>query len=485
MVDAVIEHLVGARVRTCQMKIDKRVSRYLPLVAAFVCALLVLAGEAFLEQLKTEKTIESRRAQAVDQLSTIRAQLEGAINSTMFLGDGIVAYVLSRYGFDEDEFQSLASELKRHSRYVRDILLLRHDGVTYAYPHRNDALLKQLSEAQASGRPTAALPEKTVEGPISLEESSVFLGSTPIFLPSPGKTERTYWGTASIVVDAPLLLEESRLMAEQMGLRLSIRSRQGFGGHSAVFLGNKTIYAQDPVRLYVSLPGGGDWQLAAVPKIGWLAPRPLLSWDRMLEWSAIIAAAMLAYLAVRAQLRVRHMALHDTLTGLPNRVLFQEHLDQAIIRANRTMSRVAVLHIDLDNFKPINDTYGHKAGDLTLVEVAKRLKGCLREVDTVARIGGDEFVALLADVSTKDDPKRVATKIARAFARPVHLERVAVDVGASIGIAVYPDDSEDAAALIRCADEAMYRAKNRSKLENGAARGTGVETSVAAAGDEA
>jgi diguanylate cyclase (GGDEF)-like protein/PAS domain S-box-containing protein len=159
--------------------------------------------------------------------------------------------------------------------------------------------------------------------------------------------------------------------------------------------------------------------------------------------------------------RLQHAALHDALTGLPNRALFDDRLEHALALARRDRGRLALLFIDLDLFKSVNDTYGHAAGDHVLQQVARRLKECLRESDTVARLGGDEFLVLVSGRSFPRQTVAVAEKIRGSLAQPFDVDGKAVTVLPSIGLAAYPDHAKDAARLVRAADEAMYGAKKR------------------------
>lgn len=161
--------------------------------------------------------------------------------------------------------------------------------------------------------------------------------------------------------------------------------------------------------------------------------------------------------------RVRHLASHDILTGLPNRTSFGELLDAAMRNARRRGLSIAVMFIDLDRFKVINDTFGHAAGDALLKEVAARLSGTLRASDIVARLGGDEFVALLQDVKELPDIEIVARKVLSALEYPVSIHNQECTVTASVGVAVFPQDGEDAEALMRKADTAMYQAKDAGR----------------------
>lgn len=158
-------------------------------------------------------------------------------------------------------------------------------------------------------------------------------------------------------------------------------------------------------------------------------------------------------------MQLAHQALHDDLTGLPNRLLLGDHLSQACARARRAGTHVAVLFLDLDNFKEINDSLGHVAGDQVLIEVAARLRGCLRETDTAARQGGDEFVVVCEDLTDPREADLVADRIDHALAAPLTAGATQVQVTASVGIAT-AGRAADPQDLLRSADTAMYRAKS-------------------------
>jgi diguanylate cyclase (GGDEF)-like protein/PAS domain S-box-containing protein len=164
----------------------------------------------------------------------------------------------------------------------------------------------------------------------------------------------------------------------------------------------------------------------------------------------------------RAESDLAHRATHDPLTGLPNRTLLEDRLHQACARLRRGGSSVAVLFIDLDDFKAINDSRGHAVGDLVLVEVARRLRQVLRDVDTVARLGGDEFVAVCEGLEP-GGPERISDRIEEAFAVPMLVEGDSLVVGASVGIALTENPVADVGELLARADQAMYRMKRRRR----------------------
>lgn len=164
----------------------------------------------------------------------------------------------------------------------------------------------------------------------------------------------------------------------------------------------------------------------------------------------------------RLKAELLRAARYDELTGLPNRRLFHDRIDTALARSRRKNGRVALLYLDIDDFKAVNDSLGHDAGDLLLREIARRLERCVRKADTVARLGGDEFVVILEDIRGPDDATAVADKIHHSLQQPVAIADHLLNTQASIGIALHPGDGDDADSLIKHADQRMYRRKARN-----------------------
>lgn len=160
---------------------------------------------------------------------------------------------------------------------------------------------------------------------------------------------------------------------------------------------------------------------------------------------------------------VRFLAYHDSLTGLPNRRLLDDRLAQAVHLARRRERKLAVMLLDLDDFKQVNDGFGHRAGDAALREAAQRLSACVRKADTLARYGGDEFVIVLSEVQGETDCRLIADKALQALARELPVGDASVALSASIGISLFPADAGDGDALLRNADAAMYRAKQKGR----------------------
>ena len=163
------------------------------------------------------------------------------------------------------------------------------------------------------------------------------------------------------------------------------------------------------------------------------------------------------------QHKLEFLANHDPLTGLPNRILLADRLQLAIARAKRTSEIFAVCYLDLDGFKPVNDRFGHVAGDQLLCELAKRFKNIVRSNDTFARVGGDEFVIMLGEMKSPDDCKAILDRLLEDVKQPVHIGNNTVHVTASIGVAIFPDNGSDSETLLKLADQAMYVVKESGK----------------------
>ena len=256
-------------------------------------------------------------------------------------------------------------------------------------------------------------------------------------------------------------VEGIRLLRMLLPLRmekscLKCHARQGYkegelaGGLSVVL----------PVEAYHNLAASPHRTIGVVHLVLWLAG--LLG---IFFGYRVMAPKELARLAAERQ--ILNLAYFDGLTGLVNRQLFEDRLRHSLALARRNGSQVGLLYVDLDRFKPVNDRYGHEAGDRVLIEAAERLKECVRGADTVARIGGDEFGVILEALVHRQEAVAAARRIDEAFARPFLVMGHECHVGASVGIGCYPEDGEEFETLLTKADKAMYRAKKEQRGRKG------------------
>ena len=233
-------------------------------------------------------------------------------------------------------------------------------------------------------------------------------------------------------------------------------------------LGEGSVRTQS---LHLLLRSAGDIDVLRTPS--WWTPQRTFG---SLAAAGLLGLAALAWIfilrhrveqqtrALRAsEERLRHLSEHDVLTGLPNRLLLDDRLLTAVERAKRFSTSLGLLMIDLDGFKEVNDAYGHHVGDMVLCELAGRMTAAVRTTDTVARMGGDEFIILLPDLHLAEEAEMIAAKIVAGVSIPIRVESVRVSVTVSIGVATYPEQASDEESLLRCADEAMYAAKQDGK----------------------
>lgn len=223
----------------------------------------------------------------------------------------------------------------------------------------------------------------------------------------------------------------------------------------------------DPKVFHILLRSPDD--LVVISRASWWTTKHLLllfavllaGTVTVLAWVVVLRrlVAQQTILLRESEERFRHMALHDALTGLATRLLLQDRLDVALASARRHRTRLAVLMVDLDNFKEINDAYGHQAGDDVLRVTARRLQDAVRKEDTVSRLGGDEFVVLLPDLTDAQAAERTAARIVETLAVPIPLAKQQVPVSVSVGVCAASGEEIDAEDLMRFADTALYRAK--------------------------
>lgn len=249
-----------------------------------------------------------------------------------------------------------------------------------------------------------------------------------------------------------------------------------FFSHAADdLIGGRTSHLFGPTNAHVmsetvwpAVEREGEWQGEIIlnhadgkPRTLWLIVRTLTTPSAEISHYVLLLVDITRQ--KRVEERLRFLSMHDPLTGLPNRALYRERLEQALASSRRSRNKTAVLFLDLDGFKHVNDSLGHDAGDKLLIEVGGRLQATLRETDTIARFGGDEFAVILPDVKRIGDIEAVARLLLETIAAPFHINDDVQRVTASIGVSLYPDDGSTVDDLSRFADEAMYEAKAAGK----------------------
>ncbi|SDP68596.1 diguanylate cyclase (GGDEF) domain-containing protein [Rhodoferax sp. OV413] len=449
--------------------------RYLPLIVGVVGMALATSLAWVVINISHTKARAEIAVQAQNHLLQIRDRMDRQLQSTLSVPETVAAFVAAQGRMPPDIFATVVGRLLERQRNIRNLALAPDNVITDIYPRLGNekALgLRYMDNPQQRGAVERAIQTRrtVVAGPIQLVQGGLGITSrTPVFLPPvlDGKhnPEPAYWGIVSLTMNADTLFADVGLTTDQMGFQVAARGKDATGAGGAVFLGHADLFDANPVTLEVPLPGGGSWLLGAVPNGGWRAAGSAPTLVVWLSYAFAVLLGLLGARLMRAHQQVLALASHDRLTGLPNRRLFEDRLSQAVLTAHRDHRPGALLLIDLDGFKPVNDSLGHRSGDQVLARVGQRLQGLARANDTAARIGGDEFALVLNAVSSPEAAMEVAHKVLQTMLTPVGLDNGEhVSMGASIGVAIFLGGTvESLPNLMDRADQALYESKRNGK----------------------
>lgn len=450
--------------------------RLLRYVLAPVLGLLVTLVFFTMTSLYQQTLLEQQRAVQIERLAEVRANIEGAFNGAINLTAGLIAFVSSTGVISQDFFAQISQELIQQNSLIRNITLAPDNIIRYVYPYEgNEAALgldllnhpaqgEATRQMLASGKPILAGPYELAQGGVAV------IHRVPIYQDS-DTADPLYWGLMSTPIDFSRILELSGLLNPELGLEIALRSREGTGAEGVVFYGDPALFGKPGVvHSYISVLNG-KWEMAALPDSQQSQPGNGLVWTaRGIGVLFGLLTTFMIWQLMRmnerlhaSQAQYRQLAQHDTLTGLPNRIVLYDRFEQAVARAERHHDPLILLYMDLDGFKDINDLHGHQAGDVALAELAQRFRRVVRGSDSVIRIGGDEFIILLENVTNIDAVLSVTDKILQCVADPIEFEAQQFKLGISIGIACFPQDGLTLDQLMTSGDHAMYAAKAAGK----------------------
>lgn len=470
--------------------------------SAVICFVLVLCVGVYtsLQYLRTERL--EREQQLIQQVDAYAGRVQQLVNQTLSAAFAVAAIVRQSSGLPEN-MDRYARELIPLYPGVDSVQLAPDGVIAYVYPPKdasriigldilNDA--QNRDEAQLTRilrRLHVAIPPKLQQGGVGL------VGRYPIYLQDPGRAER-FWGFASAIVSFETLKAISQLEElETQGLAYQLWRMHPVTGERQVMMQSHAPMAEAAVNSRI-LAHDGVWTLSAAPasRIGWeavLMIGVLMSLGVAIGLSLLVRYVLLQPIRLAELVRkqthdlrqknlelqreaevrrsyeheLRQQATHDTLTGLGNRTWMMDRLAQAVAQAQRNNATLAVLLLDLDNFKNINDSLGHRVGDRILQKIAKLLSACVSVNDSVSRLGGDEFVILLTDAVDAEHVASYARTICLEIRQPHRIDGTEFHVAASLGVAMCPQDDVNPEALLSQADMAMYRAKQggRNRFE--------------------
>lgn len=449
-------------------------ARHLPVITGIAVFLVALTLGKYLVDLEQDRDHQALRLQQQASVGLVRAQLETEINSTMFLSLGLSAFVAASPDFTPSQFEQMAAMLLRLRPTIRTIALAPDNVIRYVYPLEGNqkALgLRYLDHPTQRHAVLRMMVEKQpiIAGPFSLVQGGEgLINRIPIYTDDP-QGQTYYWGLASVVVDPAPIFAKAGLDNPQF--HFALRRKDAKGTQGVMIHGDVRLF-DDPyaVAMDVVVPGG-RWQLAGRRVVANPGQVSADIFFNLIPWAFAFLCGLMTYLVTRANLKVRALALHDALTGIPNRRYLNRMAERHIAQSRRSDRPFSVLHLDIDDFKLLNDHYGHKAGDQGLIFAARQAQETLRSADFVARVGGDEFIVLLPDTASDDLLQKLIDRLRDSMSRPFSYEGKSLSLQISVGWASFPDEGHDLEQLIKNADEKMYQQKRAGKTGTGSSQG--------------
>lgn len=443
-------------------------------LSSLMLIVLTLVITWFSVALYRDGEIKEQKHLVAGTLVKLRSQLEGSIYRNISSLKGLLAHIQLNPDLSQAEFERIARKLIDDNPGIRNIAAAPDLVIRMLYPIEGNQQAMNLDYRRLPDQLPAVmrameLDQIILAGPIQLVQGGLgLIGRLAVYIDNEWG-QREFWGLVSSVMHAEALYQAAGLYDLGIGLELAIRGKDGTGGEGEVFFGDARVFDQQAVIMNIAVPGG-FWQMGAVPVDGWatqIKPIWIISLLGLINISLIIIFYRIHKNYKDEQEKnkqyVSHLAYHDSLTGLSNRAQFMEELKRELAYAQRSHSMIAVLMLDLDYFKQVNDTLGHQKGDRLLKEVAQRLRSRVRKEDLVARLGGDEFAVLQRSLRSLDDASILSQKLIDILSQPFVIDQAKVQVGASIGVAHWQPGLPIEIDLLEQADTALYRSKDKGR----------------------
>ncbi|MFO7765386.1 MAG: diguanylate cyclase [Pelovirga sp.] len=436
-------------------------NRHLALPLALLIFLVCFSvGETFV--ILQERDIRARQHNHTLALTAdLRARVEHELNSLLFISSGLGSYLAVRHDdLNDSEVQEILAALHRSSSNIRTFGIAVGYQLTHIYPlegnhqalgvdYRNiENQWPVVEQIIASGKPA-------LDGPVRLvQDGHGLIYRVPLII------NDKYWGFLSTVIDLDRFLNSTfgtlSIDTHEFALRSVVAGRE------RPLTGNQELFTRaGNVTQSIAIPGG-QWLLAA----SLTDSGSVLTVNDVFRIANILVCVLIAWLMynlINNRAQLAEIAMYDSLTGLPNRRMLQDRHQQVVARMKRRQTQnSALLFLDLNGFKAVNDTYGHKAGDIVLKETAHRLRSLVRPSDTVARWGGDEFILLLENLKPEQADKLIA-RLRAIIGEPIHFSGHQLQIAAAFGKANYPPRDISLENIIREADQKMYKEKATAK----------------------
>lgn len=448
------------------------ISKHHSTIAVFMCAAaaLLVAALLYFRQVNIERGEEYTLNSAQERLNTVLNNLQFSLKRSLEYNDMLSNLVQSNPNVTYRDFQSLGKIIVNQNDSVTVIELAPRGIVRFVYPlagHESQVNFNLLTDAEHSSLTIKAIQERRqiMQGPLVDPDGSTLA----IYSRLPVHLNGQFWGLCIVAINLEKLLSTSGIIKNDPRYSYLVRIHSNLGGKNLYEWGDRTIAEQGGSNIVPPLRAlslnGQTWELGVAVRY----PEETTSGWSVANDAFIAALALLMMLLLYRHLKtyfmVRTMSITDSLTGLLNHTTFIKRLSALIKQGGQH----ALFIIDLNDFKSINDTYGHPAGDEVICEVARRLRQTVRSDDLVARIGGDEFALILLNVRTADMVGDFDMRLREMMRTPITYERYAINATLSSGYAISPRDGENAEDLYAAADERMYEIKHNVHKGRGSA----------------
>lgn len=432
-------------------------------ITLLVTALFAVLFESLIKTQSEQLAIQNQ-LEGLSYGNLLRTNLERELHSQLFLPAGLASYFNVYHNeLDPQKIQDILADLYQRSQHVVNLAVIIGYKIAHVYPiEGNESIIgidyRQLPAQWPLVKRTVDTGAGTLVGPIMMVQ-----GIEGLIYRYPVYVAGSYWGMVSVVIDPQPFFQAAFNEMRSADFAFSIRNKSTTSTPNPAFYGDNALFSQADALLLESKIPNGKWEWAIVRQTANASHHFFLLLRALgLIFSLLLGATL--YSLLRERSKLRQHAMYDSLTGLANRRLLYDRVTQALIQAKRFGRYLAILYIDVDYFKEINDTHGHAFGDSFLQTVAKALQTCIRKSDTLSRIGGDEFVIVLGEIHSPEAVSVVAQNIIALFEEPILVDRTWLRVSLSIGVAIYdPASSDTIDDLLHKADLALYAVKARGR----------------------
>lgn len=407
---------------------------------------------------QSTKIQAQQKIEANNYANILKSKIDRDLNSILFMSTGLSSYITVYHEhIDTDKLQAILADIYARSKNVRNFAVAVNTRITYVYPVETNKQIigidyRNLPKQWPQVKKAIDTHQGVLAGPLTLIQ-----GGKGLIYRYPVYVEGHYWGLLSTVIDTPSFLK-SAFSDVGSHYQFAIRVKDATGAANKAFYGDDRLFTNHKAYRTTGVVPNAEWEWAILDtsqKASWM---PGLTRALVIGFSALFAYIVFFFLKERTTLASH--AMYDSLTGLANRRLLYDRMDQALSQSRRLDRFFGIMFIDIDHFKKINDTYGHDFGDELLKTVAVKLLGSIRDVDTLSRIGGDEFVIVIEQLVNKSDVELVARKIFTSFEQPVDIMGQDILISLSVGISIYtPHTPGNVKSLMKEADIALYDIK--------------------------